>query len=214
MAESLIDRLTREFMRFPGIGPRQAKRFVHYLLRAEAGTLETLARDLRELRASVTPCRACGRFFPVKALAHTHEASSKNWCEVCADPTRDHTLLMLVEKDIDLENVERSGTFGGYYFVLGGLIPILDKNPEAHFRSSELIKLTASKLSDGLKEIIIAVSATVEGDHTVEFIKNFLTRHFPDSELKLSTLGRGLSTGTELEYSDPDTLKNALKHRE
>ena len=211
MSESLIDRLTREFMRFPGIGPRQAKRFVYYLLRADRATLESVARDIRDLKQSTSQCADCKRYYPVKAPAGAHGANSKNLCDICADQNRDHSLLMLVEKDMDLENVERSGTFSGYYFVLGGLVPILEKNPETSFRSRELFTLVERKIKGAkLEEIIIAVSANVEGDHTIEFIKKFLERFSG----KISTLGRGLSTGTELEYSDPDTLKNALKHRE
>jgi recombination protein RecR len=208
MAESLIDQLTREFMRFPGIGPRQAKRFVYYLLRADRATLEMIARDIRDLKQSISQCADCKRYYP-----KTSQPSPL--CPLCADPSRDHSLLILIEKDMDLENVERSGTFNGYYFVLGGLVPILDKNPESSFRSRELFTLVERKIKGGaLKEIIIAVSANVEGDHTIEFIKKFLEPLLPHHQLKISTLGRGLSTGTELEYSDPDTLKNALKHRE
>ena len=211
MSDSLIDRLTEEFRRFPGIGPRQAKRFVYYLLRLEAASRERLAAQIRDLKNAVSQCADCQRLFARNNIPHS-------LCEICRDPHRDHSLLMLVEKDIDLENVERSGTFNGYYFVLGALVPILDQNPERSFRSRELLELVKKKSppAGGLSEIIVAVSANLEGDHTIEFLKKFLSSQLPAPSftLKISTLGRGLSTGTELEYSDPDTLKNALKHRE
>lgn len=208
MSDTIIDQLTENFRRFPGIGPRQAKRFVYHLLRSRNGDLEALARQILDLKKSVSQCAECRRFFP--------RETNQNLCRVCADPHRDHALLMLVEKDIDLENVERSGTFGGYYFVLGGLVPILEKNPEQSIRARELLDLVKKRLATGLREIIVGVSANLEGDNTIEFIKQLLASSFQLSEnqLKISALGRGLSTGTELEYSDPDTLKNALKHRE
>jgi recombination protein RecR len=205
---SVIEQLTESFRRFPGIGPRQAKRFVYYLLRSHNGDLEALARQILDLKKSVNQCLECRRFSP--------KESGQTLCRICRDPNRDHSLLMLVEKDIDLENVERSGTFGGYYFVLGGLIPVLDKNPEQSVHARELLDLIKKRLASGLQEIIVGVSANLEGDNTIEFIKNLLASSFQlsENELKISALGRGLSTGTELEYSDPDTLKNALKHRE
>jgi recombination protein RecR len=200
--DSLIEQLTRSFMRFPGIGPRQAKRFVYYLLHASKGEMENLLAQMRELKANATECPACQRF-------SVSAAKENRLCQLCADSRRDASLLMLVEKDIDLENIEKSGTYRGYYFVLGGLVPVLDKNPEQFFRAPELLNLLKTKTD--LKEIIIAVSANPEGDHMVDFLKQFLTS-LPN--IKISTLGRGLSTGTELEYSDSETLKNALKHRE
>jgi recombination protein RecR len=204
MPDSILDQLTQSFKRFPGIGPRQAKRFVYYLLRAPKGEIENLLRLIKDLPGAVNRCQNCFRFFSsVKPLGY----AASSLCSICNDGNRDETILMLVEKDIDLENIERSGTYRGYYFVLGGLVPILDKNPKQSIRAKELLERLKTK--PNLKEIIIAVSANFEGDHTIEFIKNFLK--FGG---KISTLGRGLSTGAELEYSDSDTLKNALKHRE
>jgi recombination protein RecR len=205
MADSILDQLSQSFKRFPGIGPRQAKRFVYYLLRAPRQEVENLLSQIRDLKTSVNQCRDCGRFFPKSSV-------DQLLCQICGNTNRDASTLMLVEKDIDLENIERSGTYKGYYFVLGGLVPILDKNPEQAFRSRELLSLIKSK--ENLKEIIIAVSANTEGDHTAEYLRQFLISNFQFPNLKISTLGRGLSTGTELEYSDSDTLKNALKHRE
>lgn len=213
MADSIIDQLTQSFKRFPGIGPRQAKRFVHHLLRAPQSEVENLLRLVRDLRSTVAQCTHCRRYFPVKSATADHGASP--FCGICENNKRDRSLLMLVEKDIDLDNIERSGTYRGYYFVLGGLVPILEKNPEQKISGRELLKLVDGKIKNGeLKEIIIALSANLEGDHTTEFLKQLLASSCQLSEIKISTLGRGLSTGAELEYSDPDTLKNALKHRE
>ena len=202
------------FKHSPGLAPRQAKRFVYYLLRLDRGALEHLSQSIRQLPSTISQCTECRRFFSIN-----HHKTAL--CEICADSSRDQTLLMLVEKDIDLENVERSGTFTGYYFVLGGLVPILDKDPERAINANALLALIKRKLqtengTPKLTEIIIALSANLEGDSTAEFLKQLLADSFQGLALKpkITTLGRGLSTGTELEYSDPDTLKNALKHRE
>ncbi len=117
---------------------------------------------------------------------------------------------MVVEKDIDLEAVRKAGIYDGHFFVLGGNIPILEKNPEEKVRVKEL----KARLAKGeVKELILALSTTSEGDYTVEYLKKVLASSFQEAKLKISTLGRGLSTGTELEYSDADTLKSALKNR-
>lgn len=209
MPDSIIEKLTQSFRRFPGIGPRQAKRFVYHLLHAPKSEVENLLGQIKELKSSAAQCLSCSRFF---SEADSQQLKAKSLCSICSDKNRDDSLLMLVEKDIDLENIERSGTYNGQYFVLGGLVPILEKNPEQSFRSRELLTLIKSR--PNLKEIIIAVSANPEGDHAADFLRQFLMSNFQSRNIKVSTLGRGLSTGAELEYSDSDTLKNALKHRE
>lgn len=207
MADSVIQKLAEEFRKFPGIGPRQASRFVYYLLRTNPGNVELLQRLIKELRSNVSQCQSCFRFFPQNGRANS-------LCPICADTTRNRELLMIVEKDIDLENIEKSDTYEGYYFVLGSLLPVLEKNPELRIRGHELLKQVESRSKNGLKEIILALSANTEGDHTADFLRSYLAPLVTAHNLKISTLGRGLSTGAELEYSDPDTIKNALKHRE
>src|SRR3989338_3638550 len=108
MADSIIEQLTQSFRRFPGIGPRQAKRFVHYLLRAPRAEVDNLLRQIRELGANTAQCGNCRRFFPFDKRG---ASPKQNLCPLCHDPNRDSSLLMLVEKDIDLENIERSGTY-------------------------------------------------------------------------------------------------------
>lgn len=114
---------------------------------------------------------------------------------------------MLVPRDIDFEAVEKSGSYNGYYFVLGGVVPILEREPEKKIRLKELENKINN--SEGLSEVILAMNANNDGEHTAEFIKE----HFKDKNFIFSMLGRGLSTGAELEYADPETLKNALMHR-
>lgn len=213
MSDTTIQKLVESFMRFPGIGPRQARRFVYYLLHAPSGITDQLLRQITELRRETSQCQTCFRFF---------NKSGERICDFCRDATRDGSLLMLVEKDIDLENINKSGTYHGHFFVLGGLIKILDKAPETSIRARELLRNIETRIknnqpnnkADKLTEIIIAVSANQEGDTTIEFLKKYLAELSEKYQLKISTLGRGLSTGVELEYSDSETIKNALKHRE
>jgi recombination protein RecR len=116
-------------------------------------------------------------------------------------------MLMIVPRDIDLEAVERSGSYKGYYFVIGGMVPILEKEPEKKVRVKELAARIKNK--PDLKEVILAMNANTDGEHTADYIREY----FKGTSLTFSVLGRGLSTGTELEYADPETLKSAFLHR-
>ncbi len=210
MGDTIIQKLAENFMRFPGIGPRQAKRFVYYLLHAPSGATDQLLRQIEELKQSVTQCSHCFRFYSGKP-----QNGQALICELCADENRDTSLLMLVEKDIDLDNVLKSGTFPGYFFVLGGFVKVLDKQPALSIRGKELLTEAEKRAKTGeLKEIIAALSVNQEGDATMEFLRQYLAPLLAKYQIKLSTLGRGLSTGVELEYSDAETLKNALKNRQ
>src|SRR3989344_8801958 len=148
MADSIIDQLSQSFIKFPGIGPRQARRFVYYLLHTNTGTVNNLLRQIVDLRKEISQCSECYRFYSTKNV------NGQTNCELCSDQNRDQSLLMVVEKDIDLENIQKSGTYTGRYFVLGGLAPILDDHPEKTIRLQALETL-AIKLARQLKEIII-----------------------------------------------------------
>lgn len=202
---SVIQRLTEQFVRFPGIGPRQAKRFVYYLLTREPRVLDDLARLIQELRREVHHCELCFRYFTAK---------TKTICEICANSNRSHELLMVVEKDVDFENIERSKLFDGRYFILGGSVPVLEQEPEKRIRAKAVLERVTKDAKDGeLKEIILALSANVEGDNTERYLREILRGHAEKYDIKISHLGRGLSTGSELEYSDAETIRNALKNR-
>jgi recombination protein RecR len=195
-----IDKLTEIFARFPGIGPRQAKRFVYYLLSRSQGTIDDLINSISELKKQIFQCNDCFRYYP-------STSSGQVLCSVCADDTRDPSLLMVVPRDIDLESIEKSGTYRGFYFVLGGSLPILEKEPEKRVRSKELgVRI---KKSPEIKEVILAMNANSEGENTADYIREQLKPF----NIKTSVLGRGLSTGAELEYADPETLRNALLNR-
>jgi recombination protein RecR len=195
-----IDRLAEMFKSFPGIGPRQARRFVYFLLSRHSGFSEDLIRAIENLKAEILQCAECQRYF-------AKMSSNSPLCSICMNENRDPSLLMLVSRDVDMEAIEKSGSYTGRYFVLGGVVPILDKEPEKRIRIRELERKL--KNNQDIKEIILAMNANQEGEHTAEYIK----AAFKDVPVSFSVLGRGLSTGAELEYADPETLKNALLHR-
>ncbi|MEK7101636.1 MAG: toprim domain-containing protein [Patescibacteria group bacterium] len=194
-----IDELAKVLARFPGIGPRQGKRFVFYLLAAPASERAELVRLITSLGKDVRQCPECMRYF---------NGSSASICNYCSDKTRDDTQLILVEKDQDLAAVERAGTYKGRYFVLGGVLTLTGKGV---IREKELLKAIEKRVKNNVKEIVLALSATSEGEHTADRVRELLMPY--RDHLKMSELGRGLATGSELEYSDPETLRAALTNR-
>jgi len=200
-----LNRLHDLFKQFPGIGPRQAKRFVYFLLGTSDGFRAALAREVVELSSRVSVCPSCYRYFEKKG--------SETLCTVCRDEHRDKESLMIVAKDVDLDAVEKSKVYHGYYFVLGNSLSLIEKDPESKIRTKELVLAIEKRVKFGLKEIILALSLNSEGEHTREFVESFIAPLVKNHKLKVSVLGRGLSTGTELEYSDTETIKNALISR-
>jgi recombination protein RecR len=202
-----IDKLTEIFKEFPGIGERQAKRFVYFLMARTSAYNENLSSLISDLKKEVTQCKECFRFFVIPTQ------NNSNVCDICGNPNTENSALMIVEKDSDLESMHKSGVYNGKYFILGGLVPIVEKNTNKKVRVDELIK-RIEKNKEKIKEIILAFSLNPQGNHTDFYIRNQLKPITESIGIKISSLGRGLSTGTELEYSDNDTLKNALKNRQ
>lgn len=201
---STIDSLADVFMKFPGIGTRQAKRFVYFLLAQDPYYLDNLSQEIAELKKTITQCADCYRYYP--------RTDSSSLCSVCAGDT-DNSSLLVVEKDTDFESVKRSGSYPGRYFILGGTLPVLEQNPESKIRIRELKARIERAIPEGLSEIILALSANPEGDTTRNYVAKSLEPLAKKYYIKVTTLGRGLSTGTELEYSDSDTLRNAIRNR-
>lgn len=197
-------RLIELFKEFPGIGPRQAKRFVYFLLNTNKNFSAELSKLITEIRNGVHNCKDCFRFFP---------NGNTDTCKVCSDKNRENS-LMIVHSDVDFENIEKTKFYNGYYFILGGSVPILSKNPEIKIRQKELLNIVKKRIDSGLKEIIFALNYNPEGENTENYIRELISPIIENKEIKISTLGRGLSMGTELEYSDGETIKNALKNRQ
>ncbi|OGI86455.1 hypothetical protein A3A05_02800 [Candidatus Nomurabacteria bacterium RIFCSPLOWO2_01_FULL_41_12] len=205
----IIDKLAEIFKEFPGIGERQARRFVYFLMSRNGSYADNLSGLILDLKKETAQCKECFRFFIVNK-------GKEKICDLCASTNIDSSTLMVIEKDSDLESVKKSRVYNGKYFILGGLVPIVEKNTKNKVRIEEL----KEKISNNkeLKEVILAFSLSPQGDHTDSYvrtqIKDIANKNDKQQNIKISSLGKGLSTGTELEYSDNDTLKNALKNRQ
>lgn len=195
-----IETLSRIFERFPGIGPRQAQRFVQYLLRMNPSLRRDLAEAVKELAHSVQQCPMCKRY-------HSGDQAT---CSIDRDEARDLSLLAVVSNDADLLALEKSGTYRGLYFVLGGLVSLVSDSTH-DIRLNELLKSIPDRRTRGLFEVILALPANPEGDATATRVREALKE--ADPSVQVSLLGRGLSTGSELEYADPETLRNAMNGR-
>lgn len=194
--------LISEFARLPGIGTRQARRIVEHLIRKDGGSLSRLSRLLSEIKSAMHECDDCRRLFT--------STGGQTRCAICSDNTRERT-LMVVEKDVDLETIEKNGIYQGTYFVVGALITLTEKNPAEKIQVKKLIR-TIDELPDGA-EIILALSTTTDGEETALYIEEQAKELIEKKSLLVTRLGRGLSTGAEIEYADPITIKNALTNR-
>jgi recombination protein RecR len=193
-----IERLTSLFEKFPGIGPRQAQRFVQFLLRASPAVRRDMIDSIQSLGGSVHQCKECMRFFSGDGAV----------CGICANPARDKSSLAVVANDSDLLALEHSGTYRGMYFVLGGTVSLTNEKTNG-LRLKQL--LAALPKRSEVKEVILAFPANPEGDATGVRVREEILSKFPT--MKVTSLGRGLSTGSELEYADPETIKSAFESR-
>ncbi|PIQ68457.1 MAG: recombination protein RecR [Candidatus Taylorbacteria bacterium CG11_big_fil_rev_8_21_14_0_20_46_11] len=201
-----FDKLVDVFRQFPGIGPRQAKRFVYFLLSREPEFIDELAHLAGTIKQEIVQCKECYRFF--------HKRGTSSTCAICSDSNRTSSELMIVAKDTDLEAMEKSGMYDGRYFVLGGTIPLLEAKSKDVVRIAELKSRVTALVKQGvLQEVILALSLNTEGEYTGDELRKFLSPILAGKEVKISMLGRGLSTGSELEYADKETLQSALKNR-
>ena len=206
-----IDELANSFMKFPGIGRRQAKRFAYFIIQSNPSFSNKLSSQILSAQKNV-------KLDPVSYQYFYSENPSEKYSPITLDTSRDARLLMLVEKDVDIESIEKSHAYHGYYFVLGGLAPLLDTELDQTIRIREFMKLIETKSlvtdeSQKLTEIIFALAANPEGDRTADLIKQKIAPLQERFKFKASQLGRGFSTGTEVEYSDADTLASALENR-
>lgn len=208
-----LHRLEEIFTHFPGIGPRQARRFVYYLLSKPSSSITEFIKLIEEVRKATSECPECHRLFvnPNKSAL----------CNTCTDSNRDKSILMIVARDSDFESIEKSAVYKGLYFILGGTVPILDKEPEKKIRLRTLLerieKNCSASSKNPFKEIILSLNTTPDGEHTADIVRDAVlkvTRKVDTSStLKITVLGRGLSTGAELEYADSETIRNALQNR-
>lgn len=198
--QTLID----YFLKFPGIGPKQATRFAFFLLGEKNEYRKNLASAIAELREKVGICKQCYR--------SSMQPNQDSLCGYCKDKKRDAATVMVVEKETDMENVEKTRQYNGLYHILGGTISPLEASSPEKLHLKELFARVKTIAESGKScEVILATNATTEGDATALYIQRILE---PLGEkVKITRLGRGLTTGSELEYSDPQTIANALTNR-
>ena len=201
-----LKRLIDAFMHLPGIGPRQATRFAFFILKQKP-LLQELTDALNDADTNVAACTLCFRTM-------TKEKST-TLCSLCRDQKRDKNTIAIVEKESDMKTLEATGAYRGVYHVLGGVVSPLDPESPKRLHLTALYKRTETLLKkEEACEVILATNSTTEGDTTALYLTRVLEplkEKYPD--FKISRLGRGLSLGAELEFTDEITLKNALKHR-
>jgi recombination protein RecR len=199
-----LDQLISHFEKFPGVGGRQAKRFAFHVLRLEAEDSRKLANLIENARTTVIECTSCHRYFSKR--------QTEELCSICNGSNRNRERLLVVERDSDVQAIERAGVYDGLYFVLGGTVPLLSAPENSKLRSGALKATVAARQAEGLTEVILGFSVNPDGENTARFVASFLNEAV-EGGLTLSHLGRGLSTGSELEYADSETIKNALHNR-
>jgi recombination protein RecR len=193
---SVIEQLTGEFARLPGIGPKTALRLVHHLMKGPRDDARRLSRAVMELAERIRPCARCGNF------------SEHELCEVCANPRRDSGLICVVEEAFDVGAIERAGQYRGVFHVLGGRLSPLDGiGPEELSVAPLLERVRAS--GGEVREVIIATNASVEGEATAVYLEQQIRPLGP----KVSRLARGIPVGSDLEYVDGTTIAEALAGR-
>ena len=192
MYPQLIQKLIERLSKFPTVGPRTATRFVFYLLKLSPNELEELVNDIRALN-QIKLCKLC------------YAPDESEVCSVCSNPARE-TVLCVVEKESDVETIEKTKMYKGYYFILGGTVGSLKQEDVERIRASQLKK----RVQDAqFKEVIIATNPTTEGEATALYLERLLQ----PLQISVTRLGRGLPIGAELEYADEETLRSAFESR-
>ena len=196
-----IQKLIELFRKFPTIGPRTASRFVFYLLKLPSSEVVQLLAAIQQLKQLVKLCAWCFDPFEVK-----EDEANTGLCSICRDPSRDKTLLCVVEKESDLEALEKTKSYTGLYFILGGNVGQLKKEDLQNIRVEEL---KARLKAQNPKEVILATNLTTEGETTALYLERVLQ----PLGVEIKRLGRGLPIGSELEYADEETLRQARAAR-
>ena len=191
---ALLENAVNELAALPGIGRKTALRLALYILRRDVGYADRLSVALTALRREVKYCHEC------------HNISDEEHCAICAAPLRDHSLICVVENIRDVMAVENTTQFHGVYHVLGGIISPIDGIGPADL---EIASLEQRIVAGGIREVVLALSATMEGDTTVFFIYRKLSPY----GVKVSVIARGIAIGDEIEYADEVTLGRSILNR-
>lgn len=193
---SVIDRVIDDLSRLPGIGQKTALRLVHHLMKGSREDTRRLARSLVDLAEKVRSCEQCGNF------------SEQDLCDVCTNPSRDQSVLCVVEEAYEVGAIERTGQFRGLFHVLGGRLSPLDGiGPEELSMAALLGRIGNS--GGNIHEVIVATNASVEGEATAVFLEREISPLGP----RVTRLARGIPMGSDLEYVDGTTIAQALAGR-
>ena len=189
-----LDRLIQDFSRLPGIGRKTALRLVLHLLRQDESVAESFGNAVIRLRREVHYCNVC------------HNISDTEVCHICSNPSRDAQTICVVENIKDVMSVENTRQYKGLYHVLGGIISPMDGVGPNDLEIESLVKRVQE---EGVKEVILALSTTMEGD-TTNF---YIFRKLSPTGVKITTIARGIAIGDELEYADEVTLGRSIVNR-
>jgi recombination protein RecR len=193
-SSKLLEKAVNEMAQLPGIGKRTALRLVLHLLKQPQDKTTFLTQALNQMRSDIKLCDNC------------HNISDDNLCVICANTSRNHQLICVVEDVRDVMAIENTGQFKGIYHVLGGKISPIDGVGPSQLKIGSLIE----KANSGtVKELILALSSTMEGD-TTNF---YIYKQIINQDLTISTIARGIAVGDELEYADEVTLGRSIVHR-
>ena len=190
----LLQRAVDAFASLPGIGPKSGLRLALHLLKQEPSFTHGFCDDIRNYIDGIRHCRVC------------HNICDEDLCRVCSDPRRDESMICVVESVREVIAIERTGNFKGLYHVLGGIISPLDGIGPSDLYLQDLPDRVRR---EGIKEVLLALSTTMEGDTTNFYIYRMLK----DTGVKISIISRGVSIGDELEYADELTLGRSIDHR-
>ena len=195
---TVLDQLITGFSRLPGIGKKSASRLVYHLLKSNPDISHSLAELLNKLHSSVKTCSICGSY------------TEHDPCNICANPSRERTLICVVEQSQDVQTIESTHEYNGLYHVLKGVIsPIDGVGPEDLTIRQLLKRLTPTDSEPEVSEIIIATNPTVEGDTTALYLVKLLSR----TNITVSRLASGLPIGGDIGYTDSRTLSRSLSGR-
>ena len=193
-SSKLLERAVGEMAKLPGVGRRTALRLVMHLLGQPATATAALTDSLNRLRTEVKYCRVC------------HNISDTDLCEICSNPARDARTICVVENIRSVMAIENTGQYRGLYHVLGGVISPMDGVGPADLQIDSLVERVKS---GEVKEVILALSTTIEGDST----NFFISRKLHGIPVKITVIARGIAMGDELEYTDEVTLGRSILYR-
>jgi len=192
----LVERAVEEISRLPGIGKKTALRLVLHLLKQPEASTSQLSAALNELRANIKYCKTC------------HMIADEDQCIHCNSSYRDHAVICVVEDSPDVIAITNTGEYNGLFHVLGGRISPMDGIGPDHVKIDSLVNRVKNGPEE-IKEIVLALSATMEGDTTAYYISKVLK----DTGVKMTTIARGISVGSEIEYADEVTLGRSIVTR-